>query len=67
MPKKGETKQRIYELLKYKTKIPKDVGIELGLSSSTAWQHMHEMLEAGVIRVAGGTTRKYYELNLEYK
>ncbi|MFI5412596.1 MAG: ArsR/SmtB family transcription factor [Candidatus Micrarchaeales archaeon] len=68
MSKIGETKKRILESLKSKSKTATDLSKELNLALPTVTEHIHALEEMGAIKEIDDIPRKwkYYELNPSY-
>ncbi len=67
MSRTWETKARILESLKKKSRTLTDLSQELGLAPSTVSQHLHELLESGRIVESNLSTSKkwkYYSINM---
>ncbi len=68
MSKIGETKKRILNSLKEKSKTLTDLSTELDLAPSTVAEHIQELSQMNAIREIDDTGRKwkYYEVNLSF-
>lgn len=64
MGKEGNTKKKIFEIIKRKSSTLTDISRELELAPSTVSQHLQEMTASGMIsQVEGNRKWKYYQAN----